>query len=214
MSVVELEEFISYLDRYGDDEQIDDCVREREYRLWHIWRCADVEFEHLKRVNAMVMEKFQQTLREAERLFDHLKEVELPSFFRFTITASVYPKSPERFNAEIADDGSGSDYLTMAQLLSRKAQEEPYIHCFEATMSYDYEKKICSSNYGSGFDENGELCDWSYETALESGMKSLEQIFVSHAMHSLLTHSDYAPQDVIRIEEFESKITVEYEHHW
>ncbi len=211
MSVVELEEFIGYLNIYGDDYQVTDCLRERRYRLRDLWRCTDVEFEHLKRVNALVMEKFLQTIKEAESLFEHLKKIELPTFCRFNITASVYPKSPEKFNIEFADDSSGSDYLAMAQELSHQAEKEPCRYCFDMFMSYDYDDKSECINYGTDFDDNNELQDWSYETFLEMGIKNREQFFLSHAMHSLLTHCEYAPQDVIRIEAFESKIIVEYE---
>ncbi len=211
MSVVELEEFIRYLNIYGDDCQIRDCLRERDFRLRDQWRCSDVDLEHLKRVNTLVMEKFQQTIKEAENLFEHLKKVEMPTFYRFNITASVYPKRPEKLNIEFADDGSSSDYLAMAQELSHQAEKEHCRYCFEMDMSYDYDDKSECINYGTDFDDNNELQDWSYETFLEIGIKNRERFFLSHAMHSLLTHCEYAPQDVIRIEAFESKIIVEYE---
>ncbi len=211
MTVVELEEFVRYLNIYGDDYQITDCLRERNYRLSEQWKCSDVEFEHLKRVNALVMDKFQQTIKEAENLFEHLKKIEMPTFYRFNIIALVYPKALDRFNIEFADDDSGSDYLAMAQELSHQAQNEPSRYCFEMNMSYDYEEEMEYINYGSNFDDNGELLDWSYETFLEMGIKSRERLFISHAVHSLLTHSECAPQDVTRIEAFESKIIVQYE---
>ncbi len=47
---------------------------------------------------------------------------------------------------------------------------------------------------------------------IDQEIRKLGRFFTCHSMHSLLTHTMfYSPQDVLRIEEFEPRITVRSE---
>ncbi len=220
LSVVELEELILHIESSGDgtDEQMWDCVSARDHLLYKQWTLTDTGYEHLRRVDAMAMAKIAQTMRDANRLFNHLKTLEIEGFYGFTITISVFPRRIEEFSIEHPDDGSGSNYLAMANILSYKAYHNPSIVCFQETMSHNYgdDEKEDISYYDGEFyadHKNHHFDDWYFETFFhDPEMERRGRFFTSYAMHSLLTHSfAYSPQDVIRIEAFDANIMVEYE---
>lgn len=213
LSVVELEGLILHLDNSfdGEDRQAEDCIRERCYRLHDYRRITDVEYEHLKRINDMQLKQLLQLIDEAKELREHLKSIKLKSFDSFEIVLSIFPKYTEQPSLEFADDGSSSDYHAMSQIFTLAASKEPSFFGFKMSMGYNYSSREDFTHYSTDFDDNNELLDW-YDETFFNEMRERDRFFTCHAMHTLMTdNSYYSYQDVIRIEEFESRITVEYQ---
>lgn len=214
LSVVELEGLILHLDNSldGEERQEEDCIRERCYRLHEQMCITDVEYDHIKRVNTILLKQLQQVIDEAKRLCEHLRSIKLQNFDSFEINIAIFPKYTEQPSIKLADDGSGSDYLAMAKIFALAASKVPSLFGFEMSMCYDYNNDKDTIRYSTDFDDNNELWDWYDETFHDHEMSKRDRFFTCHAMHSLLTHNTYySYQDVIRIEEFESRINVEYQ---
>lgn len=212
LTISELEGLIYHLCHScdGDEHQLRDSLYQRSYALRDMWKVTDADVMHLKRVNSLVLDKLKQTIVEAEQLYKHLQNIKLPTYSEFEITAVVYPKIPEPYTLEIADDNSGSDYLTMAKTLLHEAIVRPDNFCFKMTIRYVFDGQREYIDYGGDFDSNNELWDCYDQTFFNPEIDKRGKFLTCNAMHTLYTDTPYSPQDVIRIQDFESKITVEF----
>ncbi|MFR9592715.1 MAG: hypothetical protein SNG27_10055, partial [Rikenellaceae bacterium] len=111
------------------------------------------------------------------------------------------------------DGDENSNYEAMAEILSDDVfGGMSYKYLLEISMNYNRATGEERTDYMCFYDEDTRMWDNLFDFTFKNGEISEEDAFeVYYPMHTLYDHSPYSLQDIIRISDFQSEITVTFE---
>ncbi len=211
MSLEELEQAIITLWNGGDSEgllDLDNCLFERKYRINRDHAITAQELAELKRVNRLITKHTFRVCAEVEELFEKLKTNALPNYNDVTVKAKLYPSGDLiKFEGD-----ESSNYEAMDEILSDTVFGMPSKYLLEIDINCNRTTGEERTDYMCFYDEDARMWDNLFYFTFKKGEISEEDAFdVYHPMHALYDHSPYSRQDIIRISDFKSEITVTFE---
>ena len=220
MTLPDLEIFIAALceDIAVNREKIDASLSHRKYLLDNMFECTLENVERLfcmanlvKNRLTMLHEKGNQLYRQMRQVWNEGKN---PPFNDFYVKISLKPSfnDEETSILHLDDDGSGSDYVKMAEILD-DFYYETYDHgnlILDEQIDYDEDKNEERFKF-LDCDDNGIIDDWG-EPWFFDKFPGLRELPIAWEFHNLLFHSNYAIQDIIRMNDVWSEATVCWQH--
>ena len=218
MTLPDLEIFIAALceDISVNREKIDSSLMQRKYLLNNMFKCTPENVERLfcmanlvKDRLAMLHEKGNQLHRQMCQVWNEGKN---PPFNDFYVKISLTPcfNDEETSILHLDDDGSGSDYVKMAEIL----EDFYYETCdhgnliLHDSLHYDEDN---NENTFEPINSDGKADDWG-ESWFFNQFPELRELPIVWEFHNLLFHSNYAMQDIIRMNDVWSEATVCWQH--
>jgi len=216
MSLPELESFIERLSKeMGANHKIDVCLSHRKYLLRNMFKCTPDNVERLFRVANLIKERVEMLHHEGNRLYAQMCKVwqggENKPFTDFYVELSlrISFNDAETSILHIDDDESGSNYLRMAELLDdfySDTYNRGNLMFYERIDSDDASEKIFKF-----LDCDDKVDNWG-EPWFFDEFPELRGMPVVYEMHDLLFHSNYALQDIIRVNDIWCEAKVGWQH--
>ena len=215
MTLPNLEHFIEELSAEMEEnhEKIDVCLRQRQYLLTNMFKCTPENVERLFRVANLIKERVEMLHHKGNQLYEQMcklwKDGENEPFTDFYVELSLQISfnDEETSILHLDDDKSGSNYVRMAELLDN--------FYFD---TYNQGNLIAMNTIETGaneffefFDCDGKVDDWG-ESWFFDQFPELRGMPIVYELHDLLYHSNYALQDIIRVNDIWSEAKVVWQH--
>ncbi len=211
MSLEELEQTIIALwneNSIKNRSEIYDCLSVRNCHINKDHAITAHELTELKRVNRLITKHTFRACAEVEELFEKLKTNALPNYNNITVKAELYPSG----DLIKFDGDENSNYEEMSEILFDEGFSMPSKYLLDISMSYNRATGDESTDYMCFYDEDTRMWDDLFDFTFRNGEIAEEDAFeVYYPMHALYDHSQYSLQDIIRISDFKSEITVTFE---
>jgi hypothetical protein len=216
MTLSELEQFLEKLLRNKNaDYRIDYCLSQRKHKLECMFERTPENVERLHSMANLIKERTTMLYEKGNQLYEQMyklwKDGQNEPFVDFYVELSLHIS----FNSETSilhldDDKTGSNYVRMAEILDDfyfdiYSQGNLILH---NRIDFDAEKqKIFKIEY---YDSKTVKEDdlWFFDILPESQKSPIVWEF-----HNLLSHTHYAPQDIIRINDVWSEAKVVWQHY-
>ncbi len=182
------------------------CLFERKYRINNDHPITEREIIELKRVNKLITDHTLRVCAEVEELLKKLKTDVLVNYNELTVKAVLYPSgdlikydSDELSNYEVMSEILFDEFCPISDSLLEISL------CYNRTTGEEHTHYMCFYNEDTRVWEN--LFDFTFRGTIDKK----EAFEVYYPMHYLYDHSSYSLQDIIRISDFKSEITVTFE---
>lgn len=193
-------------------EKIEMCLSQRKYLLTNIFTCTENEMEHLYCVATLIKDQTAMLFDKGNRLYEQMyklwQEGKNEDFTDFYIKLSLsicYNNANSVLHFE--DDLSGSDYGKMAKVLDNFYYEKLFGNLIIGD-SMDYDAKISQAKFETEKETDDNWGEpWFFEK-----FPRLKMLPITWEFHNLLFHTNYALQDIIRINDVWSEANVVWQH--
>jgi len=225
LTIPELEQLIELFGektrwRWYDKEtyhKISHCLAQRKYLLNRQFECSPENLERLRNI-ANLVEKHADILRKKgnelyKQILQQWQDGKNKPFsdFYVELSLSVSFNDEDTSVLHLDDDHLGSDYVKMSEFMGR------FHNDFERNlMMYDKRIDYDSENSDRSFDEDEDTKSFNYTPelweSLGKAFPKLTEIPITWAFHHLIDHTNYALQDIIRINDVWGEAKVCWQH--
>ncbi len=197
-------------------EYVDELIGFRGYALERLFEihCTEAEVRRIEQVNARLLEMTREMFERTGLVYRHFldmprkgdgEELEVEGTLK-------YWEDAETLRLE-DDDFYGSDFRHIIPIIAYMDERLhgglPIISC---RPSYDPDRKSNSSMSDKELGIENELDDGT--SWAEAGLHNerLSHIVFCYASHAIVTHKDFTIPDYMRMDEFEVKVDIQYQH--
>ncbi len=197
-------------------EYVDELIGFRGYALERLFEihCTEAEVRRIEQVNAKLLEMTREMFERTGQVYRHFLDMPRDrSEEDLEVEGTLkYWEDAEALQME-DDDFYGSDFKHIIPIISYMDEllhgGLPIISC---RPSYDSDRKFNSSMSDKELGIENELDDGT--TWAEAGLhdERLSHIVFCYASHAIVTHKDFTIPDYMRMDEFEVKVDIQYQH--
>jgi len=201
-------------DMEANRKKIEACLRHRKYLLRDMFENTPGNVEGLRRVAIMIRDKAAMLHEKGNQLCQQMHDIwqrgENAPFTDFVVELSlVVCFNDETSVLHLADDGTGSDYVKMAEFIDTFEDKDG----FPGNLMPDEHHHSQELKPFTFLDCDGKVDDWGEQCFFGNVPESeWRKIPIVHEFHSLLESSHYALQDIIRINDIWSEAKVTWQH--
>ena len=205
----------SDIDTEYEHEKIMACLRVRISKLNKIFECTPENIERLHRVANLIKDRTAMLYKKGNQLYEQMWRVwqanENEPFNDFYVELSLnISYNDEHSVLNLPEDGTGSNYLFMAEVLNSFYFENGVIENLIVCDTRNYYPDTPARKFQ--FSEvDGKIDEWSEGWFFEKFPK-LKGLPITLEFHNLLFHSYYSLQDIIRINDVWSEVKVVWQH--
>ena len=216
LTLPDLEYFIEGLrdDMEINHEKINACLIQRKSMLEDIFECTPDNVERLHYIANLIKDNTKMLRDKGNQLYVQMQKLwqdgenEPFTDFRIEISLRISFNDEEISILHLDDDKSGSDYVRMAELL-----DDFYFqtHNHGNLITRDSIEKETMIEYFKPLELDGKEDDWG-ESWFFDKFPELQEMPITMEFHDLLFHSNYALQDIIRVNDVWSEVKVVWQH--
>ena len=197
-------------------EYVEELLGFRYYALTRLFKihCSGAEVRRIEQVNTKLLEMTREMFKRTGQVYRHFLDMPRDrSGEELEVEGTLkYWEDAEPLHLE-DDDFYGSDFKHIIPIIAYLGDhhhgELPIIFC---SPSYDPERKFNSSMSDKELGLENELDDgvsWA-----EAGLhdERLSHIVFCYASHAVVTHKDFSIPDYMRMDEYEVKVDIKYQH--
>ena len=197
-------------------DYVEELLGFRYYALTRLFKihCTGAEVRRIEQVNARLLEMTNEMFERTGQVYRHFLDMPRDlSGEELEVEGTLkYWEDAEPLQLE-DDDFYGSDFRRIIPIIAYLGDhhhgELPIISC---SPGYDPDHKFNSSMSDKGLGLENELDDgvsWA-----EAGLhdERLSHIVFCYASHAVVTHKDFSIPDYMRMDEYEVKVDIQYQH--
>ena len=198
-------------DMRANHKRMDVCLSRRKHLLREMFVCTPDNAEGLRRMAILVKDRMAMLHDKGNQLCAQMyREWQGGGNKPFTdfcvgISLTVCFNDAETSVLDLGDDGSGSDYVKMAEVLSDFYHDAPLV-MLSREIHYD------EGNAWEPFrfaDVDGKVDEWREDLDQFPELRDIPSVL---EFHNLVCHSHYALQDIIRVNDVWSEAKVAWQH--
>ena len=217
MTLPDLEQFIEGLsdDMEVNRDKMNACFKQRKSLLTEMFECTPTNLERLHCIAnlindhaKMLYDKGNQFFEQTRKLW-HSDENEPFTDFYIEISLRIQFNDEQTSILHLDDDKSGSDYVRMAELLNDYYHNDYHHHgslLIGDTLEIGANEKFEFFGHTKDRKEN-----WGKSRFFEK-FPELRELPITWEFHKLLFHTNYALQDIIRVNDVWSEVKVVRQH--
>ena len=209
LSLPDLEQLITMLNCYKNDNRskLKSCFFQRKHLLNDMFEYSPENIERLRRMAVLIKDRTAILHEKGNQLYNQMIQLwskgSNEPFTDFAIKLSLHVS----YNSEdsvllLEDDGSGSNYVQMADILDLFHDASTHNLIYKDRIDYNPERKYQSFQFE---DEVG----WRFSARYDfSKFPELQDTPVYWEFHQLLDHTYYSFQDIIRMNDIWGEVAV------
>lgn len=220
LTIPELEEVIKFLDlpknREINRDKMERCLGQRKRLLTKQFECSPENLERMRNVANLVKKHTEILRKKGNELYAQMlkiwQEKKNEPFSDFYVKLSLcVPFNDEDSILHLPDDNSGSDYIKMAEILDNFHNRfERNLTMCNNSIHYNSEKLEQSFDMDDDMKSHNN-CPLLWE-GLGRKFPELQKIPITWEFHHLIDHTEYALQDIIRINDVWGEVNVCWQH--
>ena len=214
LTLPDLERLLEELCQNKEDnrEKICRCLDRRKSLLHGIFECTPDNMARLHTMANLIKNRVTMLRDKGDQLYKQMyvlwQEGKNERFTDFYVEISLQVSfNDENSILHLADDHSGSDYLKIAEILD-DFNDSTFENLISGRNCLDYSEDDCRPTFKPDMDIDADCGEpWFFDK-----FSMLRDLSIGWEFHNLLFHSNYALQDIIRINDMWAEAKIVWQH--